>query len=470
MTSIAIGVDLATANARVLALDVETGAVCAHASAPLPSPVRAGDGASTQAAEYWNVVRSLLRSVTRDLGDRSAAIVAISATGTSGSVVPADVDNRPVGDASLYDDTRGAVLRSDVEDAGVPWATGSQLARISELARRVPAHRYISTADVVLSALAGGALPSDASHFLKAGIDVAECRWNARALAAVGLSPDVLPVLAPSGSILGEVSRLASQDTGVPAGAVIVSGMTDGCTAQIAAGGVRDGDTIGVLGTTLVLKAVSPLQITSPVVYSHRSPDELWWPGGASNSGAGAIGAEFRETGRDLEDWGRDAAVHGPSSVVGYPLSGIGERFPFTDPRAMSFLSAPPTSRTEEYRTLLEGVAFVERLGLETLERAGVASRRHVAAGGASASATWVRIRASVLKRPIAVAGSEASSLGAAVLAAAAISREAFADTVGRLTRVAAIVDPEVDEIARLDDSFARFTIELEQRGYLMRT
>jgi D-ribulokinase len=467
MTSIAIGIDLATANARVLALDVDTGAICAQSSAPLPAPVRGSGGESTQAPEYWSIVRDLLRSVTRALGARRNDIDAISATGTSGSVVPADLQNRPLGHAALYDDNRGASLRSVVESVGVEWATGSQLARIADLAERSPAARYISTVDVVLSALAGAALPSDVSHFLKAGIDVGECRWNADALRAVGLTTQLLPVLVPSGTVIGQVSRDAAELTGVPAGTAIVSGMTDGCTAQIAAGGVRDGDTIGVLGTTLVLKAVSPTPVTSPVVYSHRAPDGLWWPGGASNSGAGAIGPTFRDAGRDLEDWGRDAVAGGPSSVVGYPLSGAGERFPFTDPKATSFFSAAPASRVEEYRTLLEGVAFVERLGLETLEAAGVVGRRHLAAGGASASPSWVRIRATVLRRPISVAGSEASSLGAAILAGASISDVGFADTVARLTRVAAVVDPDEREIGRLDDSFARFRAELQQRGYL---
>lgn len=469
MTSIAIGIDLATANARVLALDIDTGEICAQSSAPLPSPVRRIGGESTQEPEYWSVVRDLLRSVTQSLGGRRTDIDAISATGTSGSVVPADIDNRPLGLAALYDDNRGAALRSAVESAGVDWATGSQLARIAALAQRSPAPRYISTVDVVLSALAGTALPSDVSHFLKAGIAVAECRWNAEALRAVGLPLHLLPTLVPSGAVIGRVSRDAAELTGVPAGTAIVSGMTDGCTAQIAAGGVRDGDTIGVLGTTLVLKAVSSRPVTSPVVYSHRAPDGMWWPGGASNSGAGAIGSTFRDSGRALEDWGVDAVNHGPSSVVGYPLTATGERFPFTDPGATSFFSAPPVSRAEEYRTLLEGVAFVERLGLETLEAAGVVGKRHLAAGGASASASWVRIRATVLRRPISVAGSEASSLGAAILAGAAVSDTGFVDTVERLTHVSAVVDPDELEIGRLDDSFARFRAELYRRGHLSR-
>jgi len=468
MTSIAIGIDLATANARVLALDVETGAVCAQSAAPLPAPVRTLDGGSTQAAEYWPIVQRLLGAVTDALGSRRLDIRAISATGTSGSVVPADARNRPLGPTALYDDSRGAGLREAVEAAGVPWATGSQLARIASLREWLPADRYISTADVVLSALAGAALPSDVSHFLKAGIGVRERQWSTSALEAVGLPAEVLPELAASGIVLGHVCPDAAALTGIPVGTAIVSGMTDGCTAQIAAGGVRDGDTIGVLGTTLVLKAVSSVPVTSPVVYSHQAPDGLWWPGGASNSGAGAIGPEFRDSGRALESWGSAALESGPSPIVGYPLASPGERFPFTDPRAVGFFSGRAASPVERYRTLMEGVAFVERLGLETLEAEGVAGRRHLAAGGASASASWVQIRASVLRRPVSVAGSEASSLGAAILAATgADSGSDFGDVVGRLTRVATVVDPDHRETDRLDESYARFTGELLSRGYL---
>ena len=65
-----------------------------------------------------------------------------------------------------------------------------------------------------------------------------------------------------------------------------------------------------MLGTTLVLKGVTPDLIKDPsgVVYSHRSPDGNWLPGGASSVGAGVILQAFRRarSGR-ARDKGRSA-------------------------------------------------------------------------------------------------------------------------------------------------------------------
>ena len=50
-----------------------------------------------------------------------------------------------------------------------------------------------------------------------------------------------------------------------------------------------------VIGTTLVVKGATHELLHDPqgVVYSHRSADGLWLPGGASSTGAAAIATEF---------------------------------------------------------------------------------------------------------------------------------------------------------------------------------
>src|SRR5208282_6320064 len=123
---------------------------------------------------------------------------------------------------------------------------------------------------------------------------------------------------------IGTVCREAATMTGIPAGTPIIAGMTDGCAAQIAAGALGVGSWNSVLGTTLVLKGVTPDLIRDPagIVYSHRSPDGNWLPGGASSVGAGAISKQF--PGHDLEALGSQAAEREPATVITYPLQGRG--------------------------------------------------------------------------------------------------------------------------------------------------
>ena len=78
--------------------------------------------------------------------------------------------------------------------------------------------------------------------------------------------------------------------------------MTDGCAAQLAAGALEVGEWNSVLGTTLALKGVSASLPHDPTgaVYSHRAPHgDLWLPGGASSTGAGAVRALFPDADLD---------------------------------------------------------------------------------------------------------------------------------------------------------------------------
>ena len=58
------------------------------------------------------------------------------------------------------------------------------------------------------------------------------------------------------------------------------------------------------------------------------------------------------------------------------PSTRTGERFPFVADDAEGLWTAPAAGPVDEYRAVLEGVAFVERLGYERLGAAGRAARR----------------------------------------------------------------------------------------------
>ncbi len=454
MSGFVVGVDLATAQARAVAIDLGTGQLQAVRSAPLPAPVRGPDGRSEQVADYAAAALEVITAVASDLGPAAAGIRALSVTGTSGTVVPCDLDGRPVGAAVLYDDRRGDPQRSVLRDAGADPATTSALARIGWLAAHQPSARYLATVDVVLAALGGAGLPGDTSHHLKAGIDPAAAGWPTELLASLHIDRAAVPDLVHPGVAVGTVLPAVAAELGLPPDVALVSGMTDGCTAQIAAGAVRPGDTVGVLGTTLVLKAVADRPVADPsgAVYSHYAPDGRWWAGGASNAGAGVLAVEYGVT--DLAKFDHAAELHGPARSLRYPLAGIGERFPVADPELRGFHLDAGGDGVDDYRALLDGVAFTERYGLELLVALGVPPGRHRLAGGATRSAVWNRIRATALGVPVLIPANPISALGAALLAASVICREDLAATVGALLQPVAEVEPDLATGARLDERY----------------
>lgn len=464
-----IGIDLATAGARCVAIDARTGAVLGSADRGLPRPVRTPGGHSRQSAAYGDVARQLLEEVCRTLPPSSPPVRAVSVTATSGTVVAADASGRPRSQARLYDDTWAAAV---IDKAAVRHAPALGRARL--LLDEVPGGHLLTSADVALSALAGRLVAGDTSHWLKAGLDLSTKEFDPALLDALGVPCERLPELVVPGTVIGSVAVTIASRLGLPDDVLLVAGMTDGCTAQISTGAVHDGDTMGVLGTTLVMKAVSSDQINTPdgAVYSHLGPDGRFWPGGASNSGGGVLAAEFRSGNPVALDSAAD--VRGPSTLVRYPLTRPGERFPVADQALTDLQSAQPVDEIDAYRAVLDGVALVERLGLERLASLGVRSRRHVVTGGGSRSPVWNSIRAALVGPAVAdgagpavvLVDGAASAVGAALLAVAGLTAEPLVTVVDRLVPQPIPVVADERTAAAADDLWARFRQLLVESGH----
>lgn len=464
-----LGIDLATAGGRCVAFDAGNGAILATARRALPPPVRRDGGYSRQEATYGDVTLQLVAEVCRELPHSAPAVRAVSVTGTSGTVIGTDRAGRALAPARLYDDTSaGRVLERSIV-RGAP-----ALARARLLLDEVAAARILTSADAALAALAGTVLAGDTSHWLKAGIRLSTEDFDRALLDGAGVPRECLPELVRPGTVVGTLDPGVASRVGLPRGVLLVSGMTDGCTAQIGAGAVHEGDTMGILGTTLVLKGVSSTEVSTPdgAVYSHLGPDGRFWPGGASNSGGGVLETEFRSGSTANLD--AAAAAHGPSTVVRYPLRRPGERFPVADPAMTDLMSGAPHDDGDAYRAVLDGVALVERLGLELLAARGVRSQRHILTGGGSSSPIWNAIRAALVgpavdnhgDGAVVVARGAGSAVGAAMLAAAGLTGEPLVEVVDRVVPAPTPVRPDARTAAAAADLWERFRELLARSGH----
>jgi sugar (pentulose or hexulose) kinase len=221
-----------------------------------------------------------------------------------------------------------------------------------------------------------------------------------------------------------------------------------------------------VLGTTLVLKGVSPELIRDPngVLYSHRAPDGGWLPGGASSTGAAVLSTSFPE--RDLDELGRRAADYEHTGVLAYPLLGRGERFPFAAADAEGFLLGEPADEAEHFAALLQGVAYVERLSFDYLHLLGAPIHGELTlTGGGTRSRYWCQLRADVLGRPVRLLENSESALGMAVLAASA--GRSTAQVAAEMVRLREVIEPRPDRVERFHEPYLRLVGELADRGWL---
>ncbi|RZQ60561.1 FGGY-family carbohydrate kinase [Amycolatopsis suaedae] len=468
MSTLTVGLDVATAGVRALAVAAD-GRVVASASADLPAPRRTAAGHSEQdATTWWPAACRVLREVTAAVAE---PVGAVAVAATSGTIVAVDSAGEPLGPALMYDDRRGAAYNAAAGRAGAKrWAelgltvsATAALGRIAWLREHVPGAAGVRhTPEIIGAKLTGGPVAADWSHALKSGYDPLTGQWPGEVFDELGVPAHWLPEVAAPATVLGTV---AAAETGLPEGCAVVAGMTDGCAGQIAAGAVSPGQFVGILGTTYVLKGVTERLVPDPTgaVYSHRHPDGWWLPGGASSTGGESVAGTPGLAGLDAA-----AAARGPADVVAYPLRRTGERFPFASPGAAGFVAGEPADEVELHRARLEGVAFVERLALDHLRRLGITVTEPLfAAGGGSRSPLWTRIRATVTGLGIRVSPHAETGYGAALLAAGGLLPGGVTEACARADTTATLVEPDPAERDRLTASYHRFCRELRARGYI---
>lgn len=456
-----IGVDLGTQSVRSVLVSA-AGDVLARASRPLTSS-RDGVRHEQDPREWLEAVDATLAEVA------TPAVQGVAICSTSGTVLLTDDAGAPTTPALMYDDARaadylGRIVQADPER----WSTAMQptwaLPKILWLLDQHPeAGRIAHSADVVAAHLIGGPVATDTSHALKTGYDLEADGWPVQAFDSLGIPAELLPEVVLPGTELGRVYTAKAQVTGVPAGTPVYAGTTDGCAAQIAAGALSPGAWNSVLGTTLVLKGVSKDLLDDPTgaVYSHRHPDGGWLPGGASNTGAGALTAML--PGADLDALDQAARALGTIDAAIYPITGRGERFPFVAPTAERFELGNLPDDLHRYCGVLQGVAFIERLAFEHLESLGAEPVRSVSlTGGATRSGYWNQLRADVLGVPVELPAAADPAYGMAVLAASAGA--SVTDTAARMVRVERVLEPRPQE--RLTTLYGEFVAELDRRGY----
>ncbi|HZE40828.1 MAG TPA: FGGY-family carbohydrate kinase [Stackebrandtia sp.] len=473
-----VGVDLGTQSVRAVVVG-DTGAVLGQGSSALDS-TRWPDGRHEQdARQWWDAVVRAAASAMAQAG--TADIAGIACCGTSGTVLlVADTESdpaSPLGPGLMYDDTRAADQAARVRDlparawaaAGISpqrtWALPKALWLVDR--GRPPGRvRLAHQVDVINSRLIGRPAAADTSNALKTGIDPIAGSWPAEDLDRLGLDPGLLPPLAAPGQVLGHVCARASERTGIPAGVPVVAGMTDGCAAQIAAGVLRPGQWNLVVGTTTVLKGVSDSLLHDPTgaLYSHRSPDGRWWPGGASSAGAGLLSQQFEPSEYDALD--ARAAEREPAGCLTYPLATVGERFPFRRPDAQRLTIGQPRDDADRYAAILQGVAFVERLCLDHVRALGASvGERVTVTGGGARSAYWTQLQADILGRTVLVPRLAEGAVGMAVLAASHVGT--LAEAAGRMLDEVGQFRPRPGARQRFDGRYAELVAALRARDWI---
>ena len=476
---VAIGLDLGTGGARALAMGLD-GELIALTRADFPPEATEINGPRVEQDPLaWTAAAQTALRALVDRLPSGCAIVGASADATSGTFVLLDERDRPLTRGIMYNDLRAAGEAAEADAAvadplaryGIRMAASFALPKLLHCARREPAlfarcRRIVHQTDWGLALLCGRYDVTDISTALKTGADPVAVGWPAAISERLGIARTLLPEIVLPGTIVGAVTAAAAAATGLSAGTPVVAGCTDGVAGCLASGAKDAGSLNVTLGTTLIFKAITTQPLIDPTggVYNHRHPVGGFMPGAASSTGGDWIPQHFPHA--DLEQLGGDAARLLPTGRIAYPLVKTGERFPFACATARGFGLDAIGTPAERFAAGLEGVAFLERLGIERLEELGMTVRDTIyATGGATAGETWLRIRAAVSRRTFAVPQSAECAVGAAVLAATP-HLGGCAAAIAAMVRIGQRVEPDPQLAAAYDDQYARFRTALQERGY----
>ena len=480
-SEIFIGIDVGTSGVRALAVDA-SGNILTEKAARMRGGLVVSDALHHEqdTAVWLKTLKKVLGELVDDLESSSSIdrIKALSIDSTSGTVVPVDENGRALSHAIMYNDARASKQAALLNKLGArhcakmgyKFNASFALAKILWIKKNLPelyerTYKFLNAADFVACNLTGRFEHTDSSNVLKMGYDLVNFFWPAF-LGSAGLDSSRMPIVVISGEPFGRVCSHACKEFGLPVSLDVIAGLTDGTAGFFASGAKVPGDFNTTIGSTIVIKGIAKHILVDALgrFYSHYHPDGWWLPGGAGNCGGKTLAAYFRTDELEVSEEAVKKII--PTSVLSYPLVGRGERLPFVKEDAEGFCEPEPEGKVTHMAALFEGLAFVERWIYELLEGLSVEVGDTIfSTGGCTRNSALNLIRASVLKKNIAIPSNTESAFGSAVMAASKVHFSSAAEAAGNMVKIKKTIKPDKKLVAQYEEKYSAWRALCRQKG-----
>jgi xylulokinase len=510
-----LAVDLGTGGPKVALVDTQ-GAIVAHDHARVGLTLLPDGGAEQDPDEWWAAITTATRRMIGRAAVPPKAIAAVSVTSQWMGAVPVDASGRPLMNAIIWLDARGAADAQALTGGGlaipgtgynarklkrwldltggIPSRSGKDPVGHSRwLARARPdiyaaAHAILDVPDYLNLRLTGrvcASYDSIVGFWCTDNRDLSNVHYVDELIQQSGLERRLLPELVPTGSVIGTLSRTAATDLGLSEETEVVTATGDTSSAGIGSGAVDDYAGHLYIGTSSWVSCHVPFKRTdlrSNITSLPSGIPNRYWVATEQDVAGKAI--EWLLTNvlhHDLDDGPIDVAAlpadaydrlerlaaRSPAGSGGLLFAPWlnGERTPVDDHhlRGTWFNLSLASTQADLARAVYEGVALNTRWMLEAAEHFiskarpdGFASLAFV--GGGARSAWWCQVLADVLDRPIRQLADPvlANARGAGLAAAVALGHRSW-DEIPTLVEVAAVHRPDPAHRVRYDDAYGSF-------------
>ncbi len=495
-----IGADIGTTSTRVIICDksgniIEEGRTAYELLRPKP-------GWSEQKAEWWYeaFAKSCKEALVKSNIDKSK-LKACGITHQRQSFVPVDKDLNTLRNGILWNDMRCGDqaewaskklgIKKIYQRTGFPPATMS-LYKIMWIKENEPdiykrTYKFLLVADYVIARLTGVVATAEGSATFSGALDISKKdQWAYDILKEYKIESEKLPLkIFAGGEIIGNVTKKASDETGLPEGIPIVATAGDQPTGVLGVGIISSGIAGINGGTSCTIEMYSKKLPLDPKIsyFIEISPEGGYVQESAIYSGASALMTWYRDNFgvREIEEaqskqknvWEviYNKARNVPAGSMGMMMVPYfaGASGPFWDVRARGILTGLLESHNRYHliRSIIEGQAYESRRIIEAMERVTGKKLEEVRMyGGSSISNIFNQIFADVLSVPVVTTNTpEATSLGAAICAAKGGGiYDSFNKAVGNMVKTTKRKEPDLENSKLYNELYSKVYCKIYDR------
>jgi autoinducer 2 (AI-2) kinase len=493
-TKYILTVDVGTGSGRSILFDLDGNQIAVAQREWLPkSDPRYPGALDFDTNEAWEALVSTIHEVMAKSGVPASSVAAVTATSMREGMVLYDQDKNVIW-ACPNVDARASeeVVEMTKQGFGKPIYNygGDWLSIISpprlwwirkhqpELYERIAHLNMLS--DWALFKFSGQ-LVTDPSIGSSSGIfDLRKRAWSDDICQLANLPRGIYADVYESGSIIGEVTRQAAEETGLAEGTPVVTSGGDTQLALVGVGAVKPGMYTLCGGTFWQATLVADKPLYDPEyrlrVGCHAVPG-LWMPEGIGFY-LGFTMRWFRdgfcqEEKRLAEQQGTDAYVlmeklaseipagsNGVQAFFSYVMDVKCWRHAAPSFAGFNIVDAQKTGKAACIRAIEENAAYVTRPHFETLaELSGNPIQELTFAGGSSKGFLWPQIISDVMGVPVHIPKvKEATSLGSAICALMALGEcKDWSEAVRRVVHWDRTVEPNPANHAIYDEAYPRW-------------
>ncbi len=502
-----LAIDNGTQSVRALIFD-PAGALVAKTRIPIQPYISSAPGIAEQDPElFWRALCQACQALWAELdkgtypGVSKERIAGVALTTQRSTLINLDRDRQPLRPAIVWLDQRRT---EGLPPVGGLWGLAFRISGMSRTVAYLQAEaeanwirthqpeiwaktdKFLLLSGYLTYRLTGEVVDSTGCQVAYIPFDYKNMAWSKRfdwKWQAVRVEKSMLPDLKPPGSVLGEISQAAAQETGIPAGLPLIAAAADKACEVIGAGCLEPHIACLSYGTTATINTthqkyieliplIPPYPSAVPGSYSlelqiYRGYWMVSWFKEEFAQFEQALANEQGVEAESMFDELVKTVPPGSQGLVLQPYWSPGLKFPGPEARGAVIGFGDVHTRAHFYRAILEGLAYALREGAErTSKRSGVPIRELRIAGGGSQSDQAMQLTADIFGLPAYRPHVyEASGLGAAIDASVGLGLHTdFSSAVGAMTHLGEGFEPQPENQRIYDDLYQKVYLHMYKR------